>query len=107
VRADFDEAGLAHVSALLDGVPGAVPWRMGAEDYLASLAAATEAPQSIDPAKLPASPWDPRLRVEMVEKGLAAFEESVLPELLQDLREGHPRSRQGTESPAAVREVSA
>jgi uncharacterized protein (TIGR02679 family) len=107
VRADFDEAGLAHVSALLNGVQSAVPWRMEAEDYLASLASANEAPQSLDLAKLPASPWDPRLRVEMVKRRLAAFEESLLPELLQDLRESHPRSPRRTEGHTADEKFSA
>ncbi|MHB8875060.1 MAG: DUF2399 domain-containing protein [Myxococcaceae bacterium] len=90
VRADFDEAGLAHVGALLDGVPAATPWRMGAEDYLASLASAHDAPLGITPSKVPATPWDPQLRTEMMKKGIAAFEESLLPELLEDLRQGHP-----------------
>ncbi|MFR9777050.1 DUF2399 domain-containing protein [Micromonospora sp. MS34] len=38
VRADFDVARLQHVHALLHGVAGARPWRMGSGDYLASLA---------------------------------------------------------------------
>jgi hypothetical protein len=94
VRADFDEAGLGHVCALLDGVPGSVPWRMGAEDYLKSLASANDAPQSLKGSKLPGTPWDPQLRIAMAEKGLAAFEETLLPELLEDLREGLPRKHQ-------------
>jgi len=34
VRADFDQAGLAHMRAILAVAPQAVPWRMSAADYL-------------------------------------------------------------------------
>jgi hypothetical protein len=54
------------------------------------MSSAREAPQSLNPAKLPATPWDLRLREEMISKGLAAFEEALLPELLRDLRRGLP-----------------
>jgi uncharacterized protein (TIGR02679 family) len=90
VRADFDEAGLGHVSAILEGVPTAVAWRMRAADYLASMPSANQAPQSLNLAKLPATPWDPDLRHHMIIKGLAAFEEALLPELLWDLQQRSP-----------------
>ena len=36
VRADFDGAGIRHVATLLEGIPGAVPWRMMTEDFVES-----------------------------------------------------------------------
>lgn len=91
VRADFDQAGLAHVAALLKGVPGAVPWRMGLDDYLASLAAARDQVEAINRTGLPPTPWDPRLSLAMREQGIAAYEETLLPRLLDDLRCGLPQ----------------
>lgn len=88
VRADFDEAGLAHVRSLLAGVPGAVAWRMGASDYRASLRADTaEARQSVT---MGATPWDPDLAPAMAAAGVPAFEESLLDVLLGDLGRGIP-----------------
>lgn len=86
VRADFDEAGLAHVDALLRGVPAARPWRMGARDYLASLADANAADQvALRATVLPDTDWDPALRQAMSERGLAAYEETLIDLLLEDL----------------------
>lgn len=86
VRADFDEAGLAHVDALLRGVPTARPWRMGARDYLASLAEAGAATQvTLRDRALPGTPWDPALQHAMSERGLAAYEETLIDCLLEDL----------------------
>lgn len=88
VRADFDGAGLDHVGAALRGVPGAVPWRMGEADYLQSFATASTDEVALE--RVPDTPWDPRLSAAMRDKALAAFEESLLPALLQDLRRGAP-----------------
>jgi uncharacterized protein (TIGR02679 family) len=86
VRADFDLAGLQHVDSMLTGVPGARPWRMGATDYLDSLAS-TPADDGVrlDGGTLPATPWDPQLGRVMTERGLAAYEESLIDALLEDL----------------------
>ncbi len=86
VRADFDEAGLQHVDAVLKAVTTARPWRMDAADYLASLAGTS----STDHARLrgrtiPATPWDPQLQRAMSERGLAAYEETLIDVLLNDL----------------------
>lgn len=88
VRADFDAAGLAHVAAALKGVPGAVPWRMGAEDYLQSVA--TRMAEEVALELIPDAPWDPGLAPTMRDRGVAAFEESLLGSLLEDLRRGAP-----------------
>ena len=90
VRADFDEAGLAHVKAVLAAVPEAIPWRMGVEDYLSSLAADAPADTSLAADRLPEAQWDARLTPTMRERGVAAFEEALLPLLLGDLRNGAP-----------------
>jgi hypothetical protein len=88
VRADFDEAGLNHVTALLKGVPEAVPWRMGADDYLESLATFQERTGNRNMERVPDCVWDSRLADTMRRKGTAAFEEALLPRLLEDLRRG-------------------
>ncbi len=90
VRADFDEAGLAHVAAVLAAVAEAIPWRMGVEDYLSSLASDAPAGTGLSAERLPEAPWDPRLTATMRERGVAAFEEALLPLLLTDLRIGAP-----------------
>jgi uncharacterized protein (TIGR02679 family) len=84
VRADFDAAGIRHVTRLLEGIPEAVPWRMGRADFMASSPALSAA----DPS--PATPWDPSLGTTMTETATVAFEEALLPILLADLRAGHP-----------------
>lgn len=89
VRADFDPAGLGHVAALLKGVPHASPWRMGADDYVGSVTSAMAEEETLE--RIPDTPWDPRLAVTMRAKGLAAYEEALLPLLLEDLRRGTPR----------------
>lgn len=88
VRADFDAAGLEHVAAILDKTPGAVPWRMSADDYAASLEHVIAEKVALE--RLPDTSWDPQLSVEMYERGVAAYEESLLPALLEDLRRGAP-----------------
>lgn len=83
VRADFDTAGIRHVTALLAGIPGAAPWRMGAGDYLAALSPSAPVRTSSTPP--PATPWDPELATLMAAHGQDVYEEALLPELLADL----------------------
>jgi uncharacterized protein (TIGR02679 family) len=88
-RADFDQAGLQHVAALLKGVPAARPWRMGAADYEASLATRPVDDRTrLRPGVLPATPWDPALQDVMEHRGLAAYEESLIGTLIADLTNG-------------------
>ena len=89
VRADFDDAGLAHVNALLAGVPGAVPWRMGEADYECTLERSPQSPP-LRLERLPECSWDPRLREAMRGAGRAGYEESLLGELLTDITTGSP-----------------
>lgn len=83
VRADFDVAGIDHVRALLAGIPGAQPWRMGADEYQRLARADRATVGLIGP--VPETPWDPRLQQVMSENGLAVYEESLLADLLDDL----------------------
>lgn len=87
VRADFDVAGLSHVTALLATVPDAIAWRMGVADYFGSLSAGAE---EVALGSIPDVGWDRKLSDAMRERGLAAYEESLLPLLLEDLRAGVP-----------------
>lgn len=89
VRADFDEAGLAHVAAVMKAIPDARPWRMGPEDYLASFAASAAVEVAL--GSVPEAPWSPGLSAAMRAKGRAAYEELILADLLEDLRRGMPR----------------
>lgn len=88
VRADFDAAGVGHVGAILGAVPDAVPWRMNAGDYIDSLRTAMQDRVLLE--LVPDAPWDPTLPEAMRETGLAAYEESLMPLLLDDLRRGAP-----------------
>ena len=88
VRADFDAAGLAHVAAILERTPGAVPWRMRAEDYAESLKEVIANETTLE--RIPNSPWAPQLAALMRERGRAAYEEALLPTLLEDLQAGSP-----------------
>jgi hypothetical protein len=79
-------AGLAHVRALLTAAPLARPWRMGAGDYLAVA-------RKGDPVlkiSSDASPWDAELAEAMNELGVPAFEEDLLPVLLDDVLRRSP-----------------
>jgi uncharacterized protein (TIGR02679 family) len=82
---DFDWAGLAVANSLREAVPFR-PWRFTAADYRAAVATAGE------PAGLAGRPvdaaWDPGLAAAMAEAGAAVEEETVLGELLEDLRPG-------------------
>ena len=86
VRADFDPAGLRHVAAMLKGIPGATPWRMTWRDLEQSL------PVPGASGEIPPTPWDESLGRNMHEQGCVAFEEALLPQLLDDLRRGTPGS---------------
>ncbi|MFI6266650.1 DUF2399 domain-containing protein [Micromonospora sp. NPDC051006] len=88
VRADFDEAGLNHTNALLAGIPGATPWRMTVSDYHASLSDDTDA--ALDIRRLPTTPWNPDLHTAMQKRRAAAYEESLIEDLIQDLLVGRP-----------------
>jgi hypothetical protein len=87
VRADFDPAGIRHVTSLLQGVPNAVPWRMAATDYIASK------PIARADGPMPPTPWDPELNQAMNRAGAVAFEESLLPRILDDLQNGRPEQQ--------------
>ncbi len=96
VRADFDEAGLRHMQALIQAAPTATPWRMSAEDYIAALGLHDRIPLA-QPEQLD-SAWDPSLARAMQETGSSAFEEALIPTLLDDLRRGSPGSRGAAEN---------
>lgn len=89
MRADFDDAGLHHVNAVLAGAPGAAVWRMGAADYLDGLDAAGAA-EALRVERLPDTPWDPRLRDVMAARGVAVYEEALLDVLVADVGAGPP-----------------
>ncbi len=90
-RADFDEAGLRHVRAILADVPNASPWRMSCADYEASLTTSSDAvPLAV--GNVIDTPWDPPLAAAMRARGIAAYEETLLPHLLRDLVSGRLRS---------------
>ncbi|MGW8558097.1 DUF2399 domain-containing protein [Streptomyces tubercidicus] len=86
VRADFDLAGLAHMRALLAAAPAALPWRMGAADYLT---VATEGTLDLHLEEADA-PWDPHLAAAMSARSAHAYEEDLLPILLADIAAGTP-----------------
>jgi len=89
VRADFDDAGIAHVAAVLRAAPSARPWRMRISDYRESLRDGATVPLS----QVSDTPWEPGLASAMRARRLATFEEALMPELLSDLRNGKPSSR--------------
>ena len=89
VRADFDPSGLAFVAALKAAGPAAVPWRMDAETYLECVRRSPNAPV-LDPAAVGTSAWDPALAETMRFTGRVGFEESIIGELLDDIRVGRP-----------------
>jgi uncharacterized protein (TIGR02679 family) len=79
---DFDWPGLAIASSVMDR-HGALPWRMGAADYLAGLRTDVEH-VTLTGTPQPA-PWDPELSQVMAATGRVLFEEHVADVLLQDL----------------------
>ncbi|MGW3819640.1 DUF2399 domain-containing protein [Streptomyces sp. NPDC005046] len=86
VRADFDQAGLGHMRALLAAAPNAVPWRMSTADYLAA------SPHGVGPLHLQETdaPWDAHLVPTMLKHSAPAYEEDLLPALLGDIVMGAP-----------------
>ncbi|MFE1987635.1 DUF2399 domain-containing protein [Streptomyces mirabilis] len=88
VRADFDQAGLAHVRALLAAAPAAVAWRMSATDYLAAIPEGTDALHLLDSD----APWDEHLVPAMRKHSVPVYEEGLLPALLTDITTGAPGS---------------
>jgi uncharacterized protein (TIGR02679 family) len=89
VRADFDDAGIAHVAAVLRAAPSACPWRMHTSDYYESLRDGATVPLP----QVPDTPWEPGLASAMRARKLATFEEALMSDLLSDLRHGEPSSR--------------
>lgn len=87
LRADFDAAGIAHVAAMLRAAPSSCLWRMGANDYEESI---SRGGGKVPLTQFPDTPWDPALAAAMRARGLAAFEEAMLPDLLADLLIGEP-----------------
>lgn len=88
VRADFDRAGLGHVRALLGGIPGASTWRMDAASYRQSLSADRREHPALGEIPPDAAPWDPGLAEVMNSRGVAGYEEALLPTLMADRRRG-------------------
>jgi uncharacterized protein (TIGR02679 family) len=85
VRADFDDAGLRHCRAVLAAATPARPWRMGSADYLSGVAGGEQS-VAIRHERLVDTPWDPDLRHLIAERGVAVYEESLLDDLLDDIR---------------------
>jgi uncharacterized protein (TIGR02679 family) len=83
VHTDFDFGGMAIARHVMAGFR-AVPWRLGASDYL----------EALDGAAFPlgrtigATEWDPALCTAMNEHALAVHEEAVCFALLHDLSRG-------------------
>ncbi|MFJ6730541.1 DUF2399 domain-containing protein [Streptomyces sp. NPDC091281] len=88
VRADFDQAGLAHVRALLAAAPAAITWRMSTADYLAAAVTGTDTLHLQDAD----APWDEHLVPAMRKHRVPAYEEDLLPALLADITAGAPDS---------------
>jgi uncharacterized protein (TIGR02679 family) len=79
---DFDWPGLAIASSVVRR-HGALPWRMGAADYLAGLRADVEYVK-LTGTPQPA-PWDPELSQVMAAAGRVLFEENMADALVRDL----------------------
>jgi hypothetical protein len=86
-RADFDAAGIAHVASILRAAPSSYLWRMGAGDYEESLRGGGA---TVPLTQVPDTPWEPTLAAAMRARGLATFEEAMLPHLLADLSMAEP-----------------
>jgi len=84
VRADFDDAGLNHVNAMLAAAPRAEPWRMGVADYLRGVRdAKVHIPLRAD--LLGSTSWDPELATAMLLQGFVISEEDYLDDLVADI----------------------
>jgi uncharacterized protein (TIGR02679 family) len=80
---DFDWAALRMTAGAVHRY-GAVPWRMGAEDYLEAVRAGSDPLSGVRAD----APWDERLAPEMAREGRAVREERLLPLLIEDLATG-------------------
>lgn len=80
---DFDWAGVMIANSLRETVPFR-PWRFKASDYRAALTHRCDRPELRD-RPVPAA-WDPELGHAMAEAGVAVEEETVLGDLVDDLR---------------------
>lgn len=90
---DFDWAGLRIAETLRRQVPWS-PWRYGATDYRAAIAAETPS-RRLSGARAE-SPWDPALSTAMAAAGDAVEEEAVADLLAHDLVDpGIPTRRSG------------
>jgi len=84
VHTDFDAGGI-RIANLLHRRAGAVPWRLGADDYLDALAAVDHTIPLTSPVD--EAVWDHALAAVMGERGRALHEEQVLGDLVSDLRQ--------------------
>ena len=80
---DFDGGGIRIGNLLVDRF-GAVPWRMGRQDYEAAAAIAGR-PLSAAP---PEASWDPQLAAAITARRIAVHEEQLLDELAEELVRG-------------------
>jgi uncharacterized protein (TIGR02679 family) len=84
VRADFDDAGINHVNAVLTAAPNAEPWRMSSADYLRGVEDTdVHIPLRVDLLGL--TPWDPGLGTAMELQGIAVYEEDYMDDLVADI----------------------
>lgn len=83
VHTDFDAGGI-RIANLLHRRAGAVPWRLGTDDYVDALAAVDHTIPLTSPVD--DAVWDHALAAVMGEQGRALHEEQVLGDLVSDLR---------------------
>lgn len=83
---DFDWPGIALANRITRRY-GALPWRMGADDYerLAAAGQAEGIPQLPLDGRPVAAHWDPGLAPAMAALGVALHEEATLDLLVEDL----------------------
>ena len=83
---DFDWPGISIANRVM-GSFGASPWRMGAGDYEAALAAVGRRITDLPLLEGPESetPWDPSLCESMLRHGRGVHEEMVIETLLTDV----------------------
>lgn len=82
---DFDWPGVTIANTVLRD-HGALPWRLGAADYLAAIRGATADRQPLAAGQVRAS-WDEALTAAMEQHRVAIAEESLAESLLRDLEE--------------------
>lgn len=83
-HADFDPAGLA-ITAWLAERAGTTPWLMDAGDYRAGVRAVTTGTRGrlAPAARIPPTPWDPRLQAAVGELRVIVYEEDVRAHVLE------------------------